>query len=110
MHLDAKTCLALLIAAVLEVAGDYLIRKGLPPLRWASMGVGACLLVLYGFAVNLWWPGDFSKLLGLYVVLFFLVSQAWGVMLESETLDAPRIFGGGLILVGGAIIQWWRPS
>ena len=65
---------ALTVAAVLEVGGDYFIRKGLPK-DWVRMLLGVALLVLYGFAVNLWWRGDFSKLLGLYVVMFFVVSQ-----------------------------------
>jgi drug/metabolite transporter superfamily protein YnfA len=39
---------------------------------------GALLLPLYGFAVNLFWRGDFSRLLGAYAVIFFAVSQLWG--------------------------------
>lgn len=102
------TFVALIAAAALEVGGDYLIRKGLSR-GWWYMAGGALLLALYGFAVNLWWHGDFSKLFGLYVVLFFTVSQVWGVVLEHETLDAARIVGGVLIVAGGAVIQWWRP-
>jgi len=101
--------LALVAAAALEVGGDYLIRKGLSH-GWWLMGAGALLLALYGVAVNFWWHGDFGKLLGLYVVLFFAVSQVWGVVFEHETLDAPRIVGGALIIAGGAVIQWWQPS
>jgi small multidrug resistance family-3 protein len=104
------TIAALIAAAVLEVWGDYLIRRGLPPMDWLRMLSGAVLLALYGFAVNGWWHGDFSKLLGLYVVLFFLVSQVWGVTLEGEHLDAPRLLGGCLIVAGGAVVQWWRPG
>jgi small multidrug resistance family-3 protein len=102
------TVVALASAAALEVCGDYLIRKGLPSLDWTRMLAGAVLLALYGFAVNLWWHGDFSKLLGLYVVLFFVASQVWGVVLEGERLDAARLVGGGLIVAGGLVIQLWR--
>ena len=100
---------ALTVAAALEVGGDYFIRKGLHK-DWVRMLLGVALLALYGFAVNLWWRGDFSKLLGLYVVMFFAVSQVWGVTMEGEQLDAPRLLGGSLILAGGAVIQWWRPN
>ena len=103
------TFVALMLAAMLEVWGDYLIRKGLPQ-DWSRMLCGALSLAAYGFAVNLWWRGDFGKLLGLYVVLFFAVSQACGILVEHERLDAPRIVGGILILTGGAVIQWWRPA
>jgi hypothetical protein len=41
------------------------------------------LLAAYGFAVNIFWHGDFSKLLGLYVVVFFVVSQVWGMSLAG---------------------------
>jgi small multidrug resistance family-3 protein len=103
------TLLALAGAAFLEVAGDYLIRKGLAPADWRHMALGALLLVLYGFAVNLWWREDFSKLLGLYVAVFFLASQVWGIALEGERPDAARVVGGVLIVAGGAVIQLWRP-
>jgi len=64
------TLIALIIAAALEeVGGDYLIRVGLPRAEWSRMLPGALALSLYGFAVNLFWRGDFSRLLGLYVVL-----------------------------------------
>jgi drug/metabolite transporter superfamily protein YnfA len=96
-------------AALLEVAGDYFIRKGLPS-ELGRMAIGALLLAAYGFAVNIFWHGDFSKLLGLYVVVFFAVSQVWGMSLESEHLDAPRVVGGALIVLGGLVIQFWRPS
>ena len=103
------TLLALTAAAVLEVWGDHLIRRGLP--RDAGrLLLGALILAAYGFAVNLWWRGDFSKLLGIYVAFFFLVSQLWGVAFEGERIDTPRIVGGTLIVLGGAVIQWWRPG
>lgn len=97
--------IALVAAAVLEVMGDYFIRQGLRD-GWGRMAVGAIALASYGFAVNIWWHGDFSKLLGLYVVVFFVVSQVWGVSLENEHLDAARLVGGGLIILGGLIIQF----
>jgi len=102
------SAVALLVAALLEVGGDYLVRQGLGVERsWVRVGAGGLLLALYGIAVNLYWPGDFSKLLGLYVVVFFLVSQAWGLVIESERIDPARIVGGFLIVLGGIVIQWW---
>ncbi len=98
--------IGLVAAAVLEVAGDYAIRKGMPS-GWMTMAVGAVLLAAYGFAVNFWWGGGFSKLLGLYVVFFFVVSQVWGMAFEGEALDIPRVIGGTLIIGGGMVIQFW---
>jgi drug/metabolite transporter superfamily protein YnfA len=103
------TLAALIAAAALEVGGDYLIRIGLPH-GWGRMLAGALLLALYGFAVNLFWRGDFSRLLGLYVVVFFVVSQVWGVVAEREGINVPRLLGGALIVTGGLVIQLWQPS
>ena len=50
-------------------------------------------------------PGE---VLGLYVVVFFLASQAWGVAIDGERIDAARVVGGTLIVAGGAVIQFWR--
>ena len=102
------TLLFLVLAALLEVAGDYVIRKGLAPLSVLTMLAGGALLALYGVAVNVHWRGEFGKLLGLYVVVFFLASQAWGVAVDGERIDVTRAVGGTLIVAGGAVIQFWR--
>ena len=102
------TLLFLFLAALLEVAGDYVIRKGLAPLSLPAVLAGGGLLALYGVAVNVHWRGEFGKLLGLYVVVFFLASQAWGVAVDGERIDVTRAVGGALIVAGGAVIQFWR--
>ena len=102
------TLLFLSFAAILEVAGDYVIRVGLAPRRWALVLAGGILLALHGVAVNVYWRGEFGKLLGLYVVVFFLASQVWGVAVDGERIDAARAVGGALIVAGGCVIQFWR--
>jgi small multidrug resistance family-3 protein len=102
------TLLFLALAALLEVAGDYMIRIGLTPRHWSTVVAGAGLLALYGIAVNVYWQGEFGKLLGLYVVVFFVASQLWGIAVDGERIDAARAGGGALIVVGGCVIQFWR--
>ena len=69
----------LFLAAVLEAGGDALVRSGLhaPALstRLALFALGGVVLFSYGYVVNAptW---DFGRLLGIYVVFFFLVAQA----------------------------------
>jgi hypothetical protein len=46
--------LFLALAALLEVAGDYVIRIGLAPRSWTTVVAGGALLVLYGVAVNVY--------------------------------------------------------
>jgi multidrug transporter EmrE-like cation transporter len=92
--------LLFLAAAVLEVGGDAVIRKGL---RGGSLGivvVGCVLLAAYGLVVNLakW---DFSKLLGIYVTVFALVSVLFGRFLFREDVPIAIWADLGLILAGG---------
>lgn len=97
----------LLLAAFLEVGGDALVRWGLKSGRIVGFALGAVVLFAYGLFVNLpkW---DFSRLLGVYIVLFFVVSQAAGVLLFGETLSMGRLVGGALVVAGGICMMVWK--
>ena len=78
--MSRHTTIAILFLAALLEAGDYaFIRAGLhKPLFWQKatlFAVAAVVLFAYGYTVNSP-PWDFGKLLGLYVVFFFLTAQA----------------------------------
>jgi drug/metabolite transporter superfamily protein YnfA len=103
-----ELCL-LLSAAVLEVAGDALIRAGLKGKAALLMIAGAAVLVAYGFMVNLTHL-DFGRLMGIYIVLFFVVAQTVSVACLGERLTAPVIAGGCLIIAGGALMTFWHPA
>jgi small multidrug resistance family-3 protein len=51
---------------------------------------------------------DFGRLMGIYIVLFFLVSQAVSVLLFRERLQLPVIVGGTLIVAGGLVMTVWK--
>jgi small multidrug resistance family-3 protein len=73
------TAIAILfLAAILEAGGDALIRVGLhkhlPGQRTLFFMLAAVVLFAYGWTVNAP-PWDFGKLLGIYVVFFFIVAQ-----------------------------------
>jgi small multidrug resistance family-3 protein len=97
----------LLLAAVLEAGGDAVVRKALHShvqgTRFALFAAAAVVLLAYGYAVNApaW---DFGKLLGLYVVFFFVIAQlmSWLFFRQPPTLAV--IVGGGLIAAGGVVI------
>ena len=97
----------LLTAALLEVGGDALVRWGLKSGRILGFVLGAAVLFGYGLIVNLprW---DFGRLLGVYIVLFFVVSQVTGVFLFGETLSMGRLVGGALIVAGGICMMVWK--
>jgi hypothetical protein len=101
----------LTLAAFLEAFGDSLFQSGI----YRSVGLaralfflsGAVVLALYGFTVNVphW---DFGKLLGVYVVLFFLVAQLLAKVRFSQAPTTPIYVGGSLIVAGGMVIAFWR--
>src|SRR5262249_60046708 len=93
-----------LLAAVLEVGGDAVVRKGLRGKNgWFMLG-GCLLLATYGVVVNrVDW--DFSKLLGVYVAFFALVSVLVGRFVLGEEVPSSTWAGLGLIILGGLVIQ-----
>jgi small multidrug resistance family-3 protein len=97
----------LLFAAALEAGGDALIRSGLQTspvlLRVGLFAAGALTLFLYGLLVNAA-PWDFGRLIGIYVVFFFLVAQvvAWAAFREAPSPSV--LVGGALIVLGGLIL------
>jgi small multidrug resistance family-3 protein len=61
-------------------------------------------LATYGLLVNAprW---EFGKLLGVYVVLFFLLAQIVARVKFGQSPTLPILIGGALILAGGVIIS-----
>lgn len=105
------TFVILLLAAFLEAYGDSCFQSGLHRTtgvaRYAAFAAGALALALYGLAVNTP-PWDFGRLLGLYVVLFFLVAQVLAKVRFNQPPTAPILVGGSLIVAGGAVITFWK--
>ena len=97
----------LLAAAFLEAGGDALIRLGLhahAAPRALFLLAGALVLFSYGLTVNAS-VIDFGKLLGLYVVAFFLAAQLINLVLFRAAPDLSTIAGGALIVAGGLVIS-----
>lgn len=101
--------LVFLGAAVLEVLGDALIRKGLRGSGIALVAAGAVVLGSYGVVVNLL-DVDFSRLLGAYVGVFAVVSVLIGRYLFQDAVPATTWVGLTVILAGSAIIHLGRPG
>jgi small multidrug resistance family-3 protein len=98
----------LLLAAILEAGGDALVRKGLHSSGFARtliFALGAVILFAYGWVVNSP-PWDFGKLLGIYVVFFFLVAQLISWIFFKQPPTAALLLGGLLIVSGGAVIAF----
>ena len=91
-------------AAILEVSGDAVIRKGLRgSVVWFIVS-GFLMLGGYGVVVNtVKW--DFSRLLGVYVAVFAVVSVLAGRFVFRETVPVTTWLGLAIIVIGGAVIQ-----
>ena len=94
-----------LCAATLEVVGDAIIRSGLRGRGMAVVGVGCALLAVYGVVVNQL-DLDFSRLMGVYVALFALVSILIGRFAFHDRIRTSTWLGLGIILLGGAVIHF----
>ena len=92
-------------AALLEVGGDAAMRRGLRGRSLLFVVAGAVTLAGYGLVVNtVKW--DFSKLLGVYVAVFALVSVLAGRFVFKEAVPVSMWCGLALIVVGGLVIQF----
>lgn len=104
----AAAIAVLLLAAVFEAGGDALMRVGLKQhtgaARWLFLVAGAIVLTVYGLTVNVpdW---DFGKLLGLYVVFFFLIAQLLSWLVFHQTPTTSTLIGGALIALGGVVLS-----
>jgi drug/metabolite transporter superfamily protein YnfA len=94
---------ALLGAAILEVAGDALIRKGLRGSGLALVALGFAVLGSYGVVINLL-NLDFSRVLGAYIGVFAVVSVATGRLVFHDSVPTPTWVGLGVILAGSLIV------
>lgn len=92
-------------SALLEVGGDAVVRKGLRGSSLAIIMGGGLMLAGYGLLVNtVKW--DFSKLLGVYVAVFAVVSVLFGRFVFGESVPYSTWLGLLIIVVGGLVIQF----
>jgi len=105
--MPAIAWLIFVAAAALEVAGDAVIRKGLRASGLALIAAGCLMLGCYGLVVNLvkW---DFSRLLGVYVTFFAVVSVLCGRFAFGEHVPASTWAGLAIIVAGGLVMQFGR--
>lgn len=97
-----KVLVVLILAAALEVGGDALVRMGLGG-RGYLIAAGAITLLAYGILVNK--SGlDFNRLMGVYIAVFFVVSQVISFVLFKQIPDDRLLLGGGFIVTGGLLI------
>jgi hypothetical protein len=101
----------LTLAAFLEAWGDSFFQAGFYRSsgwgRVLALLAGAAVLAAYGSVVNVprW---DFGKMLGVYVVLFFLAAQLLNKVRFGQSPTPPIYAGGALIVAGGLVVMFWK--
>jgi small multidrug resistance family-3 protein len=92
-------------AAIPEVGGDAIVRKGLRGGGVTVILSGCAALGLYGVVVNMvkW---DFSKLLGVYVAVFALISILFARFVFKEHIPTATWLGLAVVICGAMIIQF----
>jgi small multidrug resistance family-3 protein len=108
---QAHPIVFLLIATVLEVSGDAIIRMciynhtGLVRIGFGVLG--AVLLFGYGFFLNLT-PVQFGQVVGLYIATLFVIWQVINYVFFRTLPTIPILVGGSLVIAGGLIITFWK--
>ena len=110
---DIPVVVLLLVATILEVCGDSAVRlavhnhTGLT--RMGLLLAGAALLFGYGLFLNVG-PIDFGRVVGLYIATLFVVWQVIAFMVFRTAPTLPMLLGGALIVIGGLLVTFWKPS
>jgi hypothetical protein len=101
----------LLMATVLEVSGDAIVRMAVydhaGAIRIGLFLGGASLLFGYGLFLNLA-PLQFGQVVGLYIATLFVVWQVINFVFFRAIPTTPIVVGGALVIAGGMIITFWR--
>ena len=105
MRLPPIAWLIFLAAAMLEVGGDAMVRRGMRGGGLAFIVLGFAMLGTYGVVVNTI-PWDFSRLLGVYVAIFAAVSVLTGRFIFHENIASTTWLGLAIIVLGGLVIQF----
>ncbi len=99
-----------LLAGLCEIGGGYLVwlwlREG-KPISYAF--VGSVILIIYGIIPTLQ-PAHFGRVYAAYGGVFIVLSIIWGWKIDQIIPDRFDIIGGGIALIGVAIIMYWPRS
>jgi multidrug transporter EmrE-like cation transporter len=99
-------------ATIFEAVGDAVMRVALRspyalPGRIALFALVSALLTLYGLLLNLA-PVEFATVTGVYLGSLFIMFQIVNYIFFGHTPTSGVLLGGGFIVAGAAIIDFWK--
>ena len=98
-------------ATVFEAVGDAVMRIAIhyhvTPTRIGLFAAATVLLALYGAALNLA-PVEFAEATGIYLASLFVAFQVANLVFFKTKPSGPVLLGGGFIVLGAAIIYFWK--
>lgn len=94
-------------AALLEIAGGYLVWKWLRDHKGKILGfVGALILFSYGMIMT-FQPADFGKVYATYGGIFVVTSIIWGNFVDKKRPDRFEIIGSVVVLIGVMVMFYF---
>jgi small multidrug resistance family-3 protein len=95
------------LAGLCEIGGGWLVWQWVREGRALSWGVlGAVVLFLYGI-IPTFQPAHFGRVYATYGGSFIVLSLVWGWVVDGNKPDLFDLIGGGVTLLGLAIIMYW---
>ncbi len=105
--LIVRSLLLLVLAAIAEIGGAWLIWQGVRDHRgllWVGGGIIA--LGLYGFVATLQPDAQFGRILAAYGGIFVAGSLAWGIVMDGFKPDRWDYTGATICLLGVGVIMF----
>lgn len=103
----ARSLALFAVAALAEIGGAYLVWQGLRDDRgWLWILLGGLSLTGYGVVATFQPEANFGRIFAAYGGIFIVGSILWGMAFEGFRPDRWDLLGGGVCLVGMAIIMY----
>lgn len=101
-----RTVILLIVAAIAEVGGAYLIWQWIRVGKSPLLGIfGGAALIAYGLIQTLQ-IFSFGRIFAAYGGVFITTALIWGFIFEGKAPDRWDLIGAGLAILGAGVILW----
>lgn len=104
-----RSLVLFIVAGLAEIGGGWLVWQWLREGKTVIVGLlGALVLILYGVIPTLQEEVVFGRVYAAYGGIFVVLSILWGWKVDGWQPDRFDLIGGGIALIGVAVIMWGR--